>query len=134
MAHNALLTEFDKGRQSFVANFLQSTLQTGLELNVVYIDQVDIIHIQTLHTLIDTLGGTTGTVVPCVDTILAIASHFCREEIFVTGNLFQGFAQYHLGLQMTVIGGHVDEIDAVVDCRVYGADAFFLTDTVEDTT
>ena len=92
MTHHTFLSQFHEGRQCLVDNLLQTALHTSLKLNVVHVDEVDIVHIQAFHTLIDTLRGTLTTVVPRVHAVLAVASYLRREVILVAGNLLQGLS------------------------------------------
>ena len=110
---------------------LEPTFEVALELDVVNVDEVDKVHIQTLHALIDTFCDALGRVVPGVHAVLTVAAHLGREIILIAWNLLQGLAQYHLGLKVTVVGRDIDEVDTIVDGCVYGTDTFFLTDTVE---
>ena len=48
MAYHALFFQFVQGRQGLVNHFLQATLHTALELNVVHVDNIDVINVQTL--------------------------------------------------------------------------------------
>ena len=130
---DALLLQLNQHGQRLVDDLLQTTLHPRLELDVVNVDQVDVVHVQTFHTLIDALQGALGTVVPDVHAVLAVASHLRGEIILVARNLLEGLAQDGLGLHMAVVRRHVDEVDAVVHGRMYGTDAFFLTDAVEHT-
>ena len=131
MAHNALLLQSYEHRQRLIDNLLQTTLHPRLELDIVHIDQVDIVHIQAFHTLIHTLYRPFGAVVPEVHTILTVAPHLRREIILVTRNLLQGLAQHRLCLRVSIVGRHVDEVDAIVHSRMHGTDSFFLTDAVK---
>ena len=131
MPHDTLLAQFHEGRQGLVAHFLQPAFHTSLKLDVMHIDKVNIVYVQTLHTLIDTVCDASGAVVPGVHTVLAIASYFRREEIFVARNFLQGFTQYDLCLQVPIIRRHIDKVNTIIYCRMYGTDAFFLTDTMK---
>ena len=134
VAHHTFLLQFHQSRQCLVYYQLQSTLAVALKLNVVYIDQVDIIDVQTFHTLVDTVSHAFGRVIPQVHAILTIASHLRREVIFVAGNAFQGLAQHRLSLIMAIVGRHIDEIHTVLHRRIDSLDTLFLTDAVEHTT
>ena len=131
MAHHAFLLQFGQGGQRLVAHLLQATGQICLELYVVHIDQVDEVHAEALHALVDTLRGPAGRVVPRVHTIVAIAPHLSGEVVFITWHAAQGFAQHRLGLQMPIVRRHVDEVDAAVQRRMHGTDAVGLVDAVE---
>ena len=91
MAHHSLSAQLHQGGQRLLGHLLQSAGQRSLELDVVDIDQVDVVHVQALHTLIDTLRSALGGVVPRVDAVLPVAAHLRREIVFVTGNLLEGF-------------------------------------------
>ena len=134
MAYHTFPFQFNQSGQGLVADLLQTTLHASLEFNVVDVDQVDIVYVQALHALIHTLCGPFGAVVPGVHTVLPVASHFRGEVIFVTGDFLQGLAQHRLCLQVSIVGRHVDEVDAVIHGHMHGTDALFLMDAVEHTT
>ena len=134
MTYHSPLAEFYQSRQSLVYNFLQSAGQVALELHIVHINQVDEVDVKTLHTLIDTRRDALGRIIPVVLAILPVASHLRGKVVFVTRNLLQRLAQHDFSLQMTIIGRHIDEVDAIIYCRMHGLDAFGLADVVEHAT
>ena len=79
MPDDTLSFQFMQCGQGLVNHLLQSAFHTALELNVVNVDNVDIVDVQALQTLVDTLFGTFGRVIPGVDTILAIATNLRRQ-------------------------------------------------------
>ena len=81
-----------QGGQGLVDHLLQSAFHAALKLDVVYIDDVDIVDVQTLQTLIDALLGPLGRIVPRVDPILAVAAHLGGEVILVAGDVLQCLA------------------------------------------
>ena len=74
MANYTFITQFTQSRQSLVNHLLQSARQTSLELDVVNVDEIDMVDIETLHTLIYAFLCTLAAVVPGVDTVLAVAA------------------------------------------------------------
>ena len=92
MTYDTFLLQSHEGGQRLVAYLLQTSLQTSLKLDVVHIDQVDIVDIQSLHTLIDAVRDALGTVVPGVHAVFAVATYLCGEEILVARNLLQSLA------------------------------------------
>ena len=60
VTHHTFLLQFHQSGQCLVDDQLQSTLAVALELDVVHIDQVDIVDVQTFHTLVDAVGDATG--------------------------------------------------------------------------
>lgn len=113
MLHHSFLAELHQCGQSLVDNLIE----VG-KLNIVNINQVDVVNVETLHALVDTVGYALGRIVPGVDAVLAVASHLCRKIISVTLYFLQGFSQYHLGLVMTVIWRYVYKVNSVVNCRM----------------
>ena len=113
--HDALVLQLEEGRQCLVHHQLQTAGQCCLELNVVYVNQVNMVDAQTLHALIDAVGDALGGVVPGVDAVLAVASHFGAQVVFVAWNVLQRLAQYRLGLVVSVVGAHVDKVNATLD-------------------
>ena len=134
MTYHSLFAKFNQSRQSLVYNFLQSAGQVALELHIVHINQVDEVDVKALHTLIYTRRDAFGRIIPVVLAILSIASHLRGEVVFVTRNLLQCLAQHDFGLQMTIVGRHIDEVDAIIYCHMYSLDAFGLADVVEHAT
>ena len=131
VAHNAFIAQLHKCRQCLVDHLLQTARQSSLKLYVVHIDEVDIVDAQSLHALIDAAGDTLSRIVPHVDTILAIAAHLRGEVVLVTWNLVQRLTQHLLGLQMAIVGRHIDEVNTIIYGHVHGTNAFFFTDAVE---
>ena len=99
-----------------------------------HIDQVDVVDVQSFHTLIHTVGNALRGVIPEVHPILAVAPHLGGEVVLVTRNILQCLAQNRFGLQMTVIRRHVNEVDSVLNGGMYGLNAFRLANLVEHTT
>src|SRR5574344_403831 len=86
------------------------------KFNIMYINQVNIIDIQTFHTLINALFGTFTGIIPSILTVFSISAYFSRKIIFVSWYLFKGFSQYRLGLIMTIIGRDIDKVYSIVYC------------------
>ena len=95
------------------------------------IDEVDIVDAQSLHALIDAAGDTLSRIVPHVNTILAIAAHLRGEVVLVAWNLTQCLTQHLLGLQMAIVGRHIDEVNAIIYGYMHGTNAFFFADAME---
>ena len=87
MSYHSFLTQFDQSRQCLINHLIQ----VG-KLNIMHIDQIDEVNIQTFHTFIYTLRRTLCRVVPCIDSVFAIASDFRRKIITVARNILQRFA------------------------------------------
>ena len=102
------------------------------ELDVMDIDQVDIVDVQTIHALVHAAGHTFGGIVPGVVPVLAIAAHFRGQEKLVPRDVLQGFPEDGFGFVIAVIRGYVDEVDAGVDGCENGIDALRLLEIVED--
>ena len=132
--HHTLTFQFVQGRQRLVDHLLQATLHAPLELDVVDVDDVDVVDVQALQALVDTLLGTSGGIVPRVDTVLAVASYLGGEKELVAGDVLQGLAQYRLGLVVTVVWGYVDDVDTSIDGSKHGVDASVLVERMEHTT
>ena len=84
MTNNTLLAQFHESWQRLINHLLH----VG-KLHVVDVDKVDIVNVQPFHALIHALLGTLSRIVPEVNAVLAVTSHLCRENIFVTINLLQ---------------------------------------------
>ena len=96
-----------------------------------HVDEVDVIHVQSFHALIDALRGALARVVPCVHAVLAVASHFRAEEILVSWDALERQTQHGLSLVVTVVGTYVDEVDASLDGSFHRLNAFGLLRGVE---
>ena len=75
VAHDAFLLQLVQGGQGLVDHLLQSSLHASLKLDVVYINNINVVDVQTLQTLVDALLGALSRIVPCVVTVLAITSY-----------------------------------------------------------
>ena len=132
MTNHTFLAQLHEGRQCLIDHLLQTTFQISLELHVMYVDDIDIVDMQTLKTLIHTLLGTLGGIVPHIDAILTVAAHLRREVILITRQILQSLAQYRLCLIMSVIRRHINEVDTVLNGCKDSLDTFCLTNIVED--
>ena len=133
MANDAFVAQFAKRGQRLVANLLQSPRKTGLELDVVHIDEVDMIDIETLHRFIYALLCTLSRIVPCVDSILAVASYLGRKVILASRYLLEGLAKHRLSLIVAIIWTHVDEVHAQFNSSKNCLKGISFLDTMEHT-
>ena len=76
--HNAFVAQLYQCGQSLVNYQLQSAIHIALELNVVYVYQVYVVNVQSLHTLVNALLSAFSAVVPCVNTIVPVSAYFGR--------------------------------------------------------
>src|SRR5574344_1445703 len=86
------------------------------KFNIMYINQVNIIDVQTFHALVNALFGAFTRIIPCILTVFSISAYFSRKIIFVSWYLFQGLSQYCLGLIMAIIGRNINKIYSIVYC------------------
>ena len=134
MFHHAFFLQLVEGRECLVDHLLQSSLQSSLKLDIVYVDDVDIVDMESFQTLVHTLLGTTCGVVPGVVTVFPIASHLCREEEFVSGDVLECLSQHNLRLIIAVVGRYIDDIDTSIDGSEYRVDTSVFVEGMEDAT
>ena len=97
-----------------------------------YVYQVYIVDIEPFHTLVNAVGDTLCRIVPHVYAVLSVSSHLGGEIVTVALYFLQSFAENSLSLVVSVIGRNVDEVDAVIDCRVNRLYSFRLADVMEN--
>ena len=71
MLHYPFFAQRHQGRECLIDNLLQSTFTVGLELHIVHINQVDIVDVQTFHTLIHAVGNPLCRVVPEIHAVVS---------------------------------------------------------------
>ena len=91
------------------------------------------VYAQALHALIHALRSPPGTVVPGVETILAVAPHLGREPIPVARHGAQRLAQHCLGTVVPIVGRHIDKVHASLYSRVQRLNGTTLIDSVKHT-
>ena len=128
MAYHTFLAQGHQGRQGFV-HYL---VQVG-KLNIVHIDEVDVVDMQSFHAFVNTLGGPLGGIIPGIYAILAITAYLGREDVFVARDVFQRFAQYGFGLVMAIVRRYIDKVHAFLDGGEYRFNPFGLADVVKNT-
>ena len=129
--HHALFAKLHQCGQCLVYYQLQSALHIALKLYVVYVYQVDVVHVQSLHTLVHALLSALGAVVPGVNAVVSVSAHLGRQIVFLMWYVLKRLAQHGLGLKVSIVGRHVDEVDTIVNCRVYSLYSLFFADAVE---
>ena len=126
MTNNAFLSQFHQCGKCLINHLLQ----VG-KLHIVYVDKVDIIHMQPLHALIHAFRSTFGRVIPCVYAIFPVSSHLRRQIILVARDVFQCLPQYGFSLQMTIVRRYVDKVYAIFHGGKHGLNAFFFANAVQ---
>ena len=58
VTHHTLLLQFHERGECLVDDQLQSALAVALKLDVVHVDQIDVVHVQPLHALVNAVGYT----------------------------------------------------------------------------
>ena len=91
MTYHTLLSKFHQSGQRLINHLLQATGQIALKLHIVHVDEIDVVDVEPLHTLKDACGDALSRIVPEILAVLAIASHFRREVVFITWYLLQRF-------------------------------------------
>ena len=127
-AHEARLARrlcFAQRRDRFVDD-----LRNAAELHVVHLDEINVLDAQPRQALVHAARHAVGGEVKVL-FLVAVATHFCREEVLFAGDLAQGPAEHRFCRRQTVERRGVDQIDAAVDRRVHGAHPFRLVDVSE---
>ena len=126
--HDTFITQFAEGGQCLIDD-----LKHIGKLHVVHVYQVYVIHMQTLHALVDTLLRPAGRVVPLVHAIFAVTAYLCRQIVTVAIDVGQGFSQDGLSLIVAVIGRHVDEIHTIIHGCIHSVQSSAFIDFMEYT-
>ena len=111
----AFSLEFVQGGQCLVDHLLQSAFHAALELNVMYINNIDVVNVQTLQALVDALLGAAG-------------------GEFFTRNILQCLTQYDFSLIVAVIRRYIDDVNPRIYCSENGINTTILIERVEHTT
>ncbi|CCY64554.1 unknown [Prevotella sp. CAG:1124] len=126
MSHHSLVAQRDERGERFVDDLVE----VG-ELDVVYVDKVDVVNVQPFHAFVHAVGYALGRIVPGVDAVLAVTPYLRGQVVLVPRYFLEGFPEHCLGLVVAVVGRYVDEVYAVVDGSVHGTYAFRLAYVVE---
>ena len=71
MPYDSFLTQFHQCRQGFADHLIQ----VG-KLNVVHVNQVDEVDVQPFHAFVDAFRCAFGGIVPGIDSVFPVSSHF----------------------------------------------------------
>ena len=112
----SLLLDFAEGGEGFFDD-----LGHVYEFDVVALHDVDVIEAHALEGFVDAAGDAFGGE---IETGNIVATAFGADDVTVARDFLEGFTEDFFGKGAAVVGGGVDEIDAVVERDVEGADSF----------